>query len=326
LEAIDDDLRPTDLADIPDFVWQRVNVGDHKYGWPWFMSTTALAVNLDLFREAGALHLLPRNAEKSWTVDQFLVAARAVTRDTSGDGQPDVYALPLFGVDNHFLYDAFLAGHGILSKFNDAETQCTLLRPEAITVLQFLADLLRKYRVAYPGAAGLKYTDAYTLFLQQKVAMFPGGMWMLSAIGAQAPEPFDYTFVQFPHWPGYRSYATAMLAAYVIFKQDDPRARDAAMRFARYLTSTRNAIAVTGNSTFPVRRSCGNPYYGDARFDVFRHYMRFSIPEPHKPHSQKIEDLSMPLYQAVFSGVPPKQALAEYVRQVNTVLAAERLD
>ncbi len=325
LEPIDAFLTEADLQDIPEAVWRRVTVAGRKYGWPWYMSTTALAVNVDLFRRAGALDLLP-DSSGAWTVEEFLRAAQAVTRDTNGDGQTDVWALALFGVDNPYLYDAWLAGRGILSKFDAEEKRCTLETEAALEVLQFLRRLIFEYGVVVPGAAGLHYTEAYSLFLQQKVAMFPGGQWLVAAIPAQVPRPFAYRFVQFPHWPGYRSYSTAVLASYVVFKQKHPEKRRWAMRFARFLTNTRNSIAVTGNSTFPVRKSCGDPYYGDPRFDVYRHYMRFSLLEPRLPHRQEIEELLRPLYQSVFSPEgDPRQALHRYVEQVNEILQAERL-
>ncbi len=324
LEPIDEFLSADDIADIPQNIWQMVVVNGQKYAWPWYMGTNAIAVNLDLFRQAGAMSLLPQNPTGEWTVQAFLAAAKKVTRDLDGDGKTDVYAFPLFGVDSHYLYDPWLAGNGVIDKFNADETQSAMGSPRVIEVLQFLADLIYKYKVAPPGAAGLQYSDAYTLFLQQKVAMFPGGIWLVAGIQAQAPEAFDYGFVQFPHWPGQVSRVPATLATYVVFKQSDNKKRRRVMEFAHFLTNTRNDIAVVGNSTFPVRISCGNPYYGDRRFEVFRHYLHFTLPETGFPHSQEIDQLAMPLFQSVFSGERPVQeALQEYVEKVNGILQAE---
>ncbi len=326
LEPIDDYLTEEDKNDFLPEVLDEVKVNGKYYAWPWYIGSMAIAVNLDLFEERNALDLLPENEEKSWTWEEFLKAAKKLTFDRDGDGKIDVYGFGVFGGDNYYyLYDPFFASNGLVTQYNEDETKSSYSSPLAKETAHFLADLVFKHKVAPPGAVGIKYSDIYTMFLQQRIAMLPGGMWMIAAIPAQATKPFKYTFVQYPHNHDFKSYSNPTLATYVVFKQNNKKKKDLIMEFARYMTNTRNDIAVVGNTTFPVRRSCGFPYYGDDKFNVFKYYITHFIPYEKKPHSEERKNISKEFFQALLSGFKkPDEALKIYVEKMNKMLEKER--
>ncbi|WP_233415075.1 sugar ABC transporter substrate-binding protein [Streptomyces sp. N35] len=66
-----------------------IKKGDPKgrlYGFPQGAQSTALFYNKKLFKDAGVAE-----PTADWTYDDLLAAAKKLTKDTNGDGKPDVY-------------------------------------------------------------------------------------------------------------------------------------------------------------------------------------------------------------------------------------------
>ncbi len=91
--------------------WENAVAGNRLYAVPWAANPKLLLYNKAAFREAG----LPDDAPpKTW--DELLEAARRLTRDTNGDGKPDVYGFALAAkrsVDLGKHFATFLAQLGL---------------------------------------------------------------------------------------------------------------------------------------------------------------------------------------------------------------------
>ncbi|MBE3576115.1 MAG: extracellular solute-binding protein [Limnochordales bacterium] len=62
-----------------------------RYGLPIVMFTDALIYNVDLFNEAGLPHPPHDYNDTSWTWEKYLEYSKKLTRDTNGDGVPEVW-------------------------------------------------------------------------------------------------------------------------------------------------------------------------------------------------------------------------------------------
>ncbi len=76
--------------DFIESAWNGSFIGDKQYAVPFDLHPLALYYNVGLFEEAG---LDPANPPT--TMEEFLNAAQALTKDTSGDGTTDQYGLGL---------------------------------------------------------------------------------------------------------------------------------------------------------------------------------------------------------------------------------------
>lgn len=145
--------------------------------------------NRSLFEEAG-VELPPTSAQQAWTWDQFVDAAKKLTKDGSGKHPDD----PGFNPDNITQYGvsfptSWLGWYPMLRSnggdiVNEDATAFNLDTPEAREVLEKIHDLIYKYHVA-PSPVQRENMPATSVALQsKKVAMSVDGQWALLDIAA----------------------------------------------------------------------------------------------------------------------------------------------
>ncbi|MFS0728187.1 ABC transporter substrate-binding protein [Paenibacillus sp. 1P07SE] len=197
-------LDQTDLFN-PDNVWPQaldryrydgssVGAGD-LYGLPKDVGPWAFVYNKTLFDEAG---IEPPPAEAgAWTWNEFLDAAKELTVDENGDGKPDQY-----GVGAYSLESAVWANGG---QYIDYESGTVLVdQPEFYEAMQFVADLSLKHNVS-PNQEAEQALNAYTRFLNGKLAMFAMGPWDQPAFWEL---PFEWDIAAWPASPSTGETAT----------------------------------------------------------------------------------------------------------------------
>jgi multiple sugar transport system substrate-binding protein len=120
---------------------------------PQNLSTLVVYYNRDLFDAAGVLY-----PQEGWTWDDFLSAAKALTRDFDGDGITDQHGL---GVENSLIrFTPFIwqAG-GELVDDTERPTRLTIDTPEAREAIQFFIDLSLVHKVVPTEAEVLAVSD-----------------------------------------------------------------------------------------------------------------------------------------------------------------------
>jgi multiple sugar transport system substrate-binding protein len=128
-------------------------------------SSLVVYYNQRLFKEAGLA--VPSSR---WTMDEFVKAARLLTKDTNGDGKTDIYGV---GIEPEFIRLApfvWAFGGQIVDNLNQP-TLFALDRDSAPRGVAFFRNLLQVEKVA-PPLAVVSGQSLENLFLQEKVAMF----------------------------------------------------------------------------------------------------------------------------------------------------------
>lgn len=141
------------------------------YGWPWQLIMFGLYYNADLFDEAGV-------AYPDWDTDRdsFLEKAQKLTKDPDNDGKIDQWG---YGGDIRGALTLFQFIYTQGAQFlNDTCSRCIVDSPEAIESLQFVIDLVHKYRVT-PSPA--EQITGINPFMSSRVAMWQGGSWECNA-------------------------------------------------------------------------------------------------------------------------------------------------
>src|SRR5512140_3767538 len=105
------------------------------------------------------------------TDEEMIQLGKQLTRDTNGDGKPDVYGLT-WNYTEPFFFIPFMTGFG--GWVMDDEGHPTLDSPGTINGLKFIQDLRDKYRII-PGEAD--YNIADILFKDGKSGMIINGDW-----------------------------------------------------------------------------------------------------------------------------------------------------
>lgn len=132
---------------------------------PQNLSSLVVYYNRDLFRAAGLDDPAP-----DWSWEQFLAAARALTRDVDGDGRIDQYGL---GTEvSIFRAAPFIwQNGGELVDNLEAPTRLTLDTPAAREALQWFVDLQVRHRVV-PDAVAETAENSESRFLNGRLGMF----------------------------------------------------------------------------------------------------------------------------------------------------------
>ena len=166
------------------------------YGFPrdgGVFSDRNIYYNRDLFREAGIPfpESYPKDPDKGWTWGDFVEIAKALTKDTNGDGKIDQWGM-LPSLDAFQVYPMVWSNGGDF--LNEQGTKCTLTSPEAIEAIQLLADLRVKHHVS-PFPEDIEGMG--DIFMTGQCAMRHGAVMYGQALNKAGVE-FDWSIADYP--------------------------------------------------------------------------------------------------------------------------------
>jgi multiple sugar transport system permease protein len=146
------------------------------YSFPKGFTPLMIYYNKGMFRRAGMAFPSP-----DWDWNDYLRLARALTRDTDGDGIPDEYGTAFTNYYFYWIPWVWTAGGDVVSP-DGAHAGGFLDSPQTEEALSFLIDLRRRYHVA-PDVGTWAQTERTganaQLFAQGKIAMILDGHWRM---------------------------------------------------------------------------------------------------------------------------------------------------
>lgn len=175
------DLRPLFESD-PEFnesdyfpnVFNIAARGRKVYALPADFTPMVVYYNKRLFDKAG----LPY-PEDGWTWNDFLRTAKALTRDTDGDGASDQYGFMVRNWMPEWVMWVWQNGSDVLSP-DGKRASGYLDSPATIEAVQWFTDLVKKHRVA-PSPSVLKAFGPEA-FQTGKYAMYISGHWSIPGL------------------------------------------------------------------------------------------------------------------------------------------------
>lgn len=239
------------------------------YEFPICMSAHCMAINYDMFREAGALQYIDEEAH-TWTTEGFIEAVRALTaygqeragvlycKNQSGDQGTRALVNNLYG-----------------GSFTDeAHTGYMVDSEENRKALQLLYDL-----EGITFEPGLTSADAINLFYQEETAMC--FCWNASLEVQQALYSPDLDFDIFPIAFPTSEEAPELqggIWGFGVFDNGSEERIEAAKTFIRYITENDGPYtrAVLASSYWPVRDMRSSIYENDmlmSEYSIFMPYM-----------------------------------------------------
>ena len=252
------------------------------YGIPNNAAVDGLWYNKDIFDAAGLKY-----PSGDWTWDDFLkIAPKLVQRDD--EGKITQFAI---GINWKIHWQQFVAqwGGNIYSKDG---TKCTLDSPEVIAAIQFMYDLVYKYRVA-PTAleeAGMVSTggwggrDTRTFFCSGRYATALGGRWWLLALRDYPDLKYDFTESPHGKYKVFYSYGKSTII------NSNSKHINEALCFLKFLLSPEynELLNVQGDAVGPMIEYCkltpkqaDNPFLQD--MPRWNEIMKYGIPEEVSP-------------------------------------------
>jgi ABC-type glycerol-3-phosphate transport system substrate-binding protein len=182
---------------------------------------------------------------RDWTKDDFLKVAQQLTK-RSPSGETEVFG---FGFAVQYFSGTipwmFANGTNLLS---DNWAKSNLKDPRVLEALQFMQDLVWKYKVSPKPPAS--HTDIYSLMAAGKIAMAGGGRWPVLQMTKAGF--FDFDIQYFPKW---REQATEFgLGGVVILKSS--RYPKEAWEWVKFLSSKpAHELMTKLGQAIPARRS-----------------------------------------------------------------------
>ncbi|MDO4297185.1 MAG: sugar ABC transporter substrate-binding protein [Lachnospiraceae bacterium] len=230
-------INPSDVAIEPTIFSSDGHIWTVSYN----CTTMLLYYNKELLRESG-IEFPSLDASDPWTWEEFVNAAKKMTKDRKGNSPDDTDFDPddivVYGTMMPTDWARFIAllhtnGTGVL---NEDGTEFGIGQEAGIEVIQSIADLGNKIHCAPSKAmAAGAFSDEPTMLMNGQVAMVIGGGWSLSDYTS---EGFDVGVATIP---AFRQAANISWATGLCMS---PEAADRAevFEFYQYFTNYNNSI------------------------------------------------------------------------------------
>ncbi|MBW3634955.1 MAG: ABC transporter substrate-binding protein [Armatimonadetes bacterium] len=295
------------FAPVP---WRATFYEGKQVAVPLDVHPIGLYYNTKLFKEAGIVDA-QGGAKPPKTFDEFIEAARRMTKDTDGDGRTDQWGFVFTWQRTNWLTIAGQFGASILSP--DGK-HSALDSPQNLRALQLMHDLIYKYKVA-PKPEGV---DAWLAFRQGKVGMALEGIYMLASLEEQKGLPFAGARV-----PQFGPIKAAWGGSHLLCqpKGIKPEQGRAAWKLMQFLSDQSLIWARAGQ--VPARSDIrSSPQFGALQVQTqFATQLPFVQYEPLHPKSNAIFPLIEPGIEAVMLDIAtPQEAMRDVTRRVNQVL------
>lgn len=282
-----------------------------QYAVPFAPDLSVLLYNKDVFEECG---LDPEAPPKTW--DELVQAAEACTTE-------DRYGYVVSAVDPGvlmFTFGPYIWNNG--GEFTTEDGSESLLdSPEAIEALQFMTDMIYKYKVTPESTTSYDWTAAADAFKAQKAAMVVLGS---AAVGDIVNGAYDFNagcaLIPSADGTNYASFSGGDSMA-ILANTDMP---DEAWQFIQYCLSEEvqvDQMAASGN--IPARSDLfdNEIYAGHPEYDVLRQALEVGK----APYSLKYNEMYTPWLDAVqyaFNGEKtPEEALKDAKVEIDAILA-----
>jgi len=229
--------------------------GGKLLGLPGDLSPIVMLYNQDLFDQFGVAY--PRD---DWTCDDFLATCKALTRDTNGDGETDVFAfmnIPGTKEDqarphyNRWPAWVWMNGGEILSP--DGK-RCVMDSPASIEGMQFFADLSLRHRVSPMPGEHMGRT-AQELFMGSQLGLIAESRYVYKKFlpgKGRRGLPFRWDCAPMPK--GKQRATTFIWGGNCMLKTT--RYPEECWKFLKYISGPEGAaINVAGGNALPVYRA-----------------------------------------------------------------------
>lgn len=179
------------------------------YAIPYTPNETGVGIwyNRALLRAANVPDLWTYVEKGTWTFDTFRAVCKKLTRDTNGDGKPDIWA---FTAEDPWLSFVNANGGALLTTNAKSEPKITLDSAASLEALQFVSNLMLVDNTVPDGAElGAITNSPFNAMLTGKVAMFPYHARYGAVLEKYGIPSKDIGWVYYPKGPSAKSYTTS---------------------------------------------------------------------------------------------------------------------
>ncbi len=231
---------------------QAVTVDGKVLAMPLMAITWTLMYRRDLLAQTG----LTPDSLKTW--DGVLEAAKRMTKDTNGDGQPDIWGLGLGLASERFsATPAVLATIGGQNGIFTDDCKARIATTEAERALTWQADLITKHRVTPREAVAMTSDDAIDQFAAGRYGMMIVANSRFEQIQRTAAgwNKDDLAQVGIPGWNAQKGGPAIITGWFAVAWRNSPRLRQAAAFIDHMTNADAMALWQTPGGQVPMLKS-----------------------------------------------------------------------
>ncbi len=299
---------------------ENSQTGGKVWGVPFQRSTIVLYWNKEMFKEAG---FDPNRAPETWK-EMLQYAQKLTKRDGSGNVTQWGVQVPSSGFP-YWLFQGFTTPNNVVL-MNKAGNQTYYDNPAVIEALQYWVDLSQKHKVMPPGI--IEWGTTPKDFFERKIAM----MWTTTGnlTNVKNNAKFDFGVAMLP--ANKRRGSPTGGGNFYLFKKSTPAQQQAALKFAKWITSAERAaqwgietgyVAVRPAAweTVTLRKYAA----GFPPATVARDQLEFSVAELSTHENQRVTKALNDGLQAALTGTKkPDQAMKDAQREADRILKPYR--
>jgi multiple sugar transport system substrate-binding protein len=262
LTNLDDNYKQAEI-DKNDLFPSALDMNSYEnsmYGVPFRIEGAGMLYNKKMFKDAG---LDPDNFPKTW--DEFIAAAKKLTKDTDGDGKIDQYGMawPLGNMDNTTSVFATTLWSGGGNFFDESGKKALLNTPEAVEAVRKFTSTV-KDGLAPRSTMELDNTTMRDLFINEKIAMYLSGPFDIEPIKTNKPSLELGTAVI----PGPDGMGVSYSDGFSLIIPESAKNKEAGWKLIEFLSQSKNMAELT--VTFPgLKSALDDPKFKDPLMQPF---------------------------------------------------------
>jgi multiple sugar transport system substrate-binding protein len=308
-----------DYSAFPESVWKVATVNGKIYGIPSVASTRVLVYRNDLLQQAGL------SVPKTW--QDLRTAAKAMTKDTNGDGKIDVYGFAFCSsskaVRGPQEFAVFLNSidHAELAVNKNGKWVPGFTPEQAEKVFQLYYDLMYVDKSVPPYSIGWEWEDLDPSFATGSVAMVQDGAWMQQRIqGGYKPE--TWKTASFPYCTTPSTYMEVKVEGVGKFTK---HAKET-VSFLKWLYGRDTMVAVTQTDNLPSRSDAVKSplWVPDANWkDMFLANVQYGFTFPSIPLGKVFQSTMNYTQEVLYKRMTPQAAAQGFYADTKNYLDAE---
>ncbi len=236
LEPLDNWLEPEKRKDYFGNYLDILSYKGQLYGIPHYMFAPVMYYRQDLFKKYG--FRIPTN-DNPMTKDEFLKASQVVTEKEGAQFFGTLIAAKR-SASAISLFAEYIYREG--GEIVDSAGNVRVNEPEAVRALQFMVDLVHKYKVAPPGALGFDHADLFNMFMQGRLLAGINWPYAFSATADPTQSKVADLFSVTIPWKAERS--TSIVGGYGMSLAKTSARKESAWDFIKFITSTDQQYAL----------------------------------------------------------------------------------
>lgn len=316
LEPLDSFFTEEEKGEFRYQALKAVTYDTKMWGVPFMMTTYAMYLNVDMFRQNGVELPLDGN----WTYEEFVEKMQKLTIDSDNDGEIDQYGFTSFVKPNYYNLWGIILSDGA-EIIDEKNMKFSFNGDKAISGLKKVVDLKYKYNVTPDNFGVCNENEAWEMFYnEEKVAVYATGSWATRVLEQRylSGEGFEYAIANYPIGDSRLPVSLSnSVSAFGIFKQEDEMKLEMCVKFLKTLTQEKYQQDLEKLGVFPAKINIPDMYEDDPKMKRIEDCLSYTLMIPKHEKWKEIDSvLQDQIKQAILGEKEVEKAIEDASKQI----------